>query len=188
VADALSYLLHPAVPMVLTMFQVSLWTRGSLGWAFLDVGMLILGLFPGLLYIYVKTRRGQFTHYHLLLKEERRVVLPLLFFGMVVSFGLYLVTNAPTLMLRGMIVGLFAGLGAIIISRFWKMSLHAAVSMGCAALFIPISWTTAAVFAALGITVGVARLVVRHHTPAQVIVGWAYGFLVSAVLVRWLIG
>jgi membrane-associated phospholipid phosphatase len=185
-ADVLSYILHPAVLMMLTVALVSFWTRGSLIWAVLDVLILIIGLMPGLLYIYVKTRRGQFSHYHLLLKEERRIALPLLFVGILISFGLYKLTQAPMIMIQGMLIGLFAGLGAIIISRFWKISLHAAVAMGCAGLFISISYIAAGVFAILGLIVGLARLRIRHHTPAQVLVGWIYGFGIGSLSVLWL--
>jgi membrane-associated phospholipid phosphatase len=185
-ADLLSYILHPAVLMLLTVVLVSTWTRGNLAWVLLDVGILIIGLLPGLLYIYVKTRQGHFSHYHLLKKEERHIALPLLFVGVLASFGLYKLTQAPTIMMRGMAIGLFAGLGAIIISRFWKISLHAAVAMGCAGLFIPLSWQVAVCFALLGLIVGVARLRARHHTPAQVIVGWIYGFGMGSLSVIWL--
>jgi membrane-associated phospholipid phosphatase len=185
-ADALSYILHPAVFMIFTVGLVSNWTRGNLIWAVVDVGILIIGLLPGLLYIYIKTRQGHFTHYHLLLKEERYVALPLLLVGLLVSFGLYRFTQAPTIMMRGMTIGFVAGLGALIISRFWKISLHAAVAMGCAGLFIPISWIAAGVFAILGLIVGIARLRVRHHTLAQVVVGWIYGFGMGSLSVIWL--
>ena|SRR5688572_841337 len=185
-ADLLSYILHPAVLMLLTVVLVSTWTRGSLAWVVIDVCILIIGLLPGLLYIYIKTRRGQFSHYHLLMKEERYIALPLLFVGVLASFGLYALTQAPTIMMRGMVIALLAGLGAIIISRFWKISLHAAVAMGCAGLFIPISWIAVGGFAILGLIVGLARLRVRHHTPAQVIVGWIYGFGMGSLSVIWL--
>lgn len=89
-------------------------------------------------------------------------------------------------MLRGLIVGLVAGVGAIVISRFWKMSLHAAVAMGCAALFIPVSWTIVVGMAVLGLIVGLSHLVVKHHTAVQVVGGWVYGFGVAGVLV-WLL-
>jgi membrane-associated phospholipid phosphatase len=185
-AALLSYILHPAILMMLTVVLVSIWTRGNPIWAVLDLSILILGLLPGLLYIFIKTRQGHFTNYHLLLKEERYIALPLLFIGLLVSFGLYQLTHAPTIMMRGMAIGLVAGLGAIIISRFWKISLHAAVAMGCAGLFIPISWTVTGVFTILGLIVGLARVRVRHHTPAQVVVGWIYGFGMGSLSILWL--
>lgn len=185
-ADGLSYLLHPAVLMLITVVLISGHSRNNPTLTVMDVAILIGGLLPGLVYIYFKTRRGEFSHYHLLLKEERHIVLPLLLVGMMASLALYILTSAPAIMLRGMVVGLVAGAGAVAISRFWKMSLHAAVGMGCAALFIPLSWALVGVMAALAFIVGVSRLAVKHHTPAQVIVGWAYGFGVAGLMV-WLL-
>lgn len=186
-ADVLSYVLHPAVLMLLTVLLASREGRGGWGGALMDAGILLLGLLPGLGYIFIKARRGEVSHYHLILKEERRIVLPLLFVGMLAAFGLYALTGAPEVMLRGMVAGLLTGLGAIVITRFWKISLHATVAMGCAALFLPISPTYVAAFAAAGLVVGVARLIVRHHTVAQVVAGWAYGFGAGAVLVQLLV-
>jgi membrane-associated phospholipid phosphatase len=185
-AALLSYILHPAVLMILTVVLVSAWTRDNPAWVIVDVGILTLGLLPGLLYIYIKTRRGQFSHFHLLLKEERHTALPLLFVGVLASYSLYTLTQAPTIMMRGMVIALFAGLGAIVISRFWKISLHAAVAMGCAGLFIPISWTITVIFAVAGLIVGLARLRIHHHTPAQVVIGWIYGFAMGSLSVLWL--
>lgn len=187
VADGLSYVLHPAVLMLVTVVLISGRSRNNPALTLMDVAILIGGLLPGLLFIYFKTRRGDFSHYHLLLKEERRVVLPLLLVGMLAAFALYVLTGAPAMMLRGMVIGLLAGVGAIVISRFWKMSLHAAVGMGCAALFIPISWAMVAAMAALSVIVGITRLVVKHHTIAQVVGGWIYGFGVASLLVKLLI-
>src|SRR5215213_9430175 len=133
-AHLLSYVLHPAMLMIVTVALISLRTRSDLTWMILDLGILILGLLPGLLYITIKTRKGEFSHYHLLLKEERRIALPLFFAGLLASFLLYRWTQAPLPMMRGMAIGMLAGLGAILISRFWKISLHAAVAMGCAGL------------------------------------------------------
>ena len=48
-ASLLSYLLHPAILMILTVVLFSTWTRGSPAWVVIDVAILILGLLPGLL-------------------------------------------------------------------------------------------------------------------------------------------
>ena len=186
VSHALGYILHPAVLMVFAILLLSARLRHNALLTLMDMGILVAGLFPGLLYVYVKTRRGDFGHYHLLLKEERRIALPLVFVGLVGSFVLYALTGAPAIMMRCEVVGLVVGAGAMIISRFWKISLHATIAMGCAALFIPVSPTILLVLAVLGILVGISRLVVKHHTPAQVIGGWLYGFGVTALLV-WLL-
>jgi membrane-associated phospholipid phosphatase len=66
------------------------------------------------------------------------------------------------------------------------MSLHAAVAMGCAGLFIPVSGLAAGAFAILGLIVGLARVVARHHTSAQVIVGWIYGLGMGSLSILWL--
>ena len=185
-AHALGYILHPAALMVLAILLLSAQLRHSVALTLLDMAILVAGLFPGLLYVYIKTRRGDFGHYHLLIKEERRIALPLVFVGLVGSFVFYALIGAPAIMIRCALVGLVVGAGAMAISRFWKISLHATIAMGCAALFIPISSTLVVGLAVLGILVGISRLVVKHHTPAQVIGGWLYGFCLTGVLV-WLL-
>lgn len=176
IANVASYLLHPAVLMLAAVLLASLYFRQTFAWAALDLGILGLGLLPGLLYIVVKTRRGEFSHYHLVVREERYFVLVLLFIGVVLSFTLYYWSGAPTPMLLSMVAGLVCGAGAIVITRFWKISLHATVAMGCAALFLPLNVGYVMAFLVAGAIVGTARIIVQHHSVAQVVGGWAYGF------------
>jgi len=182
----LSVVLHPAVTMFVTAFLLSSYARENFALALVDMGILVAGILPGLIYIFVKSRRGDFTHYQLLLKEERRTVFPILLAGLIGSLAFYAIIHAPASLVRGMLIGIIGGVGAAIISRFWKVSMHAAVAMGCAALFVPISWPTMLAIMALGIVAGTARLLVRHHTPAQVLGGWLYGFGVTLLLLRML--
>lgn len=181
-AEMLGYVFHPALVMLAAVFIASLLLRQSAILAVLDVGILLLGLLPGLTYIYVRAKRGEFSHYHLILREERPRVLVLLFIGVLVSFALYLLSNVPALMVQAMVAGLLCGAGAILITRFWKISLHATVAMGCAALFLPLSWGWVLAFALAGLLVGVARIIVQHHSTAQVVAGWVYGFGLTALL------
>lgn len=181
-AHILSYVLHPAVLLLVTMALLSLVQAKSSGRTLLDLGILLLGLLPGLLYIAWKVRRGAVSHPHLLLKEERRVVLPLFLLGFVGSLLLYKLTGAPDFIAEGMAIGLLEGVGLTIITRFWKISLHAAVSMTCAAFLVPLSAALAAGMGTAALIVGWARLPVNHHTVAQVVGGWVYGFGVTLVL------
>jgi len=180
--ERLSVILHPAVLMVITMFLLSWDTRGSVGWAILDVAILVVGILPGLLYIFIKARRGDFGHYQLLIKEERRTVFPILIGGLALSFVLYLATQAPAPLMRGMGLAVVGGIGTAIINRFWKISMHAAVGGGCAALFVFLSLPVVWILIALTLVAGVARLMAQHHTPAQVVGGGLYGFGITVLL------
>jgi membrane-associated phospholipid phosphatase len=184
-AHSISMFLHPAVVMILTAVLLSNYVRGDPSRVLIDLAILIAGILPGLIYIYVRTKRGDFGHYHLLLKEERHTVFPILIVGLIGSFALYLFIGTPGLMLRGMVAGILGGVGVAIISRFWKISIHAAVTMGCAALFLSVSIPVMFGFIVLGIIVGLARLPIKHHTPAQIVVGWFYGFFFTSALL-WL--
>lgn len=181
VADALSYVLHPGVLALLTVAVFSSHFRNALG-VLGDLAIIIAGLLPGSIYIVYKTRRGDFGHYHMTLKEERRVAFPLLFLGLCASFAVYAWIGAPALMLREMLVALVAGGGMLAITRVWKISAHSSIAMICAAVLLTISVPFALLVAALGVAVGVSRLVVKHHRPAEVLAGWAYGFGATALL------
>jgi membrane-associated phospholipid phosphatase len=185
-ADAASYIFHPAVLMLLTVVLFSSQFRTNKLLVLADVAILITGILPGFLYVYIKTRQGHFTHYHMIRKEERRIAFPLIFIGLVGSFLVYLLIQAPQIMLQDMLISLLVGVGFLIITRFWKISAHSAVAMICAALFLSFSIPIMLIIMTMGFLVGCSRLLVQHHTPSQVIGGWAYGFITTALLI-WLV-
>ena len=185
IANALSYLLHPVVLMTATAAVISHHCRNNALLSFLDIALLLSGLFPGLAYIYVKKQRGAIGHYHLLLIRERSVVLPMLLAGMGGSLAIAAAIRAPAIITLSLTITLLEGVGATVISRFWKISLHAAVAMGCAALLASISRPYAIVLGILAILVGASRVIVNHHTPLQVIAGWIYGFVLTRLLLLW---
>jgi membrane-associated phospholipid phosphatase len=186
IATATSYVLHPAILMAGAMFLASLHQRGSLGMALIDTGILLAGLLPGLFYIIYEVKKRAISHYHVLRVSERRIVLPLLMAGIGVSYAVCCLIGAPHYLLVGFACALIAGAGAMLISFWWKISLHAGVPMGCAALLWPINLPAGITFAALAIIVGAARLFQHHHTPAQVISGWIYGFAATAGVMQML--
>ncbi len=188
VAYFLSSILHPAVALLVAAALLSAGERRSLGLTVLDLGILAAGILPGLAYIFVRTRRGAFSNYHLLLKEERYTVFPILLLGLAGTYVIYHLLDAPSGLVRATLLGLLGGLGASVINRFWKISIHAAVPMGCSALFLPEDPSLALGLAAMALIAGLARLPIKHHSVAQVAGGWLYGFGVTYLLARMLGG
>lgn len=68
----------------------------------------------------------------------------------------------------------------------WAASLTVA-DMACAAFFLPLHFPTALVIMEFAVLAGLARIPISHHTPAQVIAGWAYGFGATSTLI-WMAG
>jgi membrane-associated phospholipid phosphatase len=178
----LSYILHPAVIMLITVGVYSSMIRSTVSDTIIDITILLMGLLPGLIYIVIKTKRGEFSHYHLIVKEHRRVTLIILLAGLMTSFVLYKRINAPSTITDGLTIALIGGVLIALITWFWKISFHAAVAMGCAALFVTISIPTTFIFIITALISGLVRLPIKHHTPTQVIFGWIYGFGITTCL------
>jgi hypothetical protein len=78
----------------------------------------------------------------------------------------------------------------ILISFFWKISLHTIAAGGATGLFTGLSLLLLQPFQAiilmailLGGIIGFARLKLESHNPAQVYLGWIVGFLVMLFVV-----
>ncbi|KPL83001.1 hypothetical protein [Herpetosiphon geysericola] len=184
-ATIASYILHPAVLMLATVATYSALVRHSFIAVLIDIGILLLGLLPGLFYIFIQTKRGVFASYHLVIKEQRRVTLILLLVGLLISFLFYRSIGVPAMMTDGMAIALIGGIIIALITWFWKISFHAAVAMGCSALFLVVSIPHMIIFFILALLSGIVRIPVKHHTPMQVLGGWVYGFGITIGLL-WL--
>lgn len=180
-AFVVSHILHPAVLLVVAIFLLGVVTQSSLGLAILATGIFVLGLLPGLLYHAraVGFRQGKTyhddPHYH-------RFVLPLFLGGLLMVAMLYWVVGVHPQQIIFLMILITTITGGIVINRFSKMSFHAAVSMSCALIFLPFSWTLVAVGAACSLLVGLSRLPLRRHSWAQVVAGWIYGASATALL------
>jgi membrane-associated phospholipid phosphatase len=121
------------------------------------------------------------------METARERVWPLLFSGIFFLFGYFLLMRlqVPSLILTFLLASLVAVILALLISLFWKISLHmlavggvTAVLLGIAFRFginlmVPVSF----MILVSGL-VGTARLYLGAHSPAQVYAGYFTGFVV----------
>lgn len=72
----------------------------------------------------------------------------------------------------------------IFITRYWKISIHAAgLTSPLAALWV--LWNSYAwPMAALAALVGTSRVILKAHTPAQVVVGSIFGFTLTVIQLK----
>lgn len=142
---------------------------------------LFAGVIP-LMVIAVGVRRGALTDIHVVRREQRGTPLLIAIGSVVLGVVLVYVLPTPT-EVRALTAALLAGLvAAAAVTRFWKISIHAAVAAGitvvCAVTFGPMGWL---VVILAGI-VGWSRVQLGVHTLTQVLAGAALGAIVTGGL------
>ncbi|OKI12253.1 hypothetical protein A6A07_20090 [Streptomyces sp. CB03911] len=129
-------------------------------------------------------RKGQWEDRHVGRRQRRLVVIPFIMLSVLTSFAVMLWTGAPTDM-TAMVLAMFAALVPImVITVWWKISIHTAVASGavaCLAIALGPWWL---VLYPLVVVIGWSRVVLRDHTRAQTVAGALVGAL-SAGLTFW---
>jgi hypothetical protein len=102
--------------------------------------------------------------------------------SVVAGLTVLVVLGAPR-QLVGLVVAMLAGLAAtLLVSLWWKLSVHTAVASGTAAILVLAfgPWFAVA-FAPVGL-VAWSRVRLGDHTPAQTLAGAALGGLVATTV------
>ncbi|WP_441249908.1 hypothetical protein [Kitasatospora sp. McL0602] len=129
-------------------------------------------------------RQGRWDDRHVGQRQRRLVVIPFIMLSVLTSLGVMLWAGAPSDM-TAMVIAMFAALVPImVITVWWKVSVHTAVASGaiaCLAVALGPWWLVGYPLVA---AIAWSRVVLRDHTLAQTVVGAAVG-AASAGLAFW---
>ncbi len=178
-ARILTEVLAPANLVIALLLLVG--AHATDGWSGLGWGLLA-ALFCGAVPIGViafGVRRGALTDRHIRLRRQRVVPMAVSLVSVVTGVALLYLLGAPA-EVGALVVAMLVGLvSALAVTVRWQISLHNAVAGGTAMiLLLALAPTTAALLvaaASLPVATGWSRLVLRAHTPAQVVAGTALG-------------
>ena len=158
---------------------------GTPWWRGLLLGLMTAVFSAAIPYLLILrgVRRGALTDRHVSRRKDRPMFLGITVALVLLSLVLVCLLGGPA-ELVAFIVAMIAcaGLGAVI-SVWWKLSVHAVVSAGSVTALVILlgPWALILTLAVLG--VAWARVVMKAHTLAQVVVGGLTGALVvSAVM------
>jgi len=176
-ARAVTEVLAPAV-LVAVVSPLVAWHSGALGWG-LAVSVFAAGV--PFAFILRGVRRGAYDNHHVGDWRRRPLILLVAGASVLAVLGLMLVFGAPrevVALVVAMLAGLALTLGVTVLAR-WKVSLHAAVAAGTATTLVLVfgRWLLLAWLAVA--LVAWARVRLRDHTVAQVLVGVALGTLAA---------
>lgn len=168
-------LLAAVMPIVVGVHRTSPVSVG-LSWAL--VGALFCSIIPNTL-IWWGVRRGRLTDHHIRVREQRRTPLMCGLLSVLVGLTLMVSLDAPQPVTAMVVVMFGIGLAVTATNLAWKLSIHAAVAAGSAAVLI-IEFGTALLASLLVVAlVSWSRVRLHEHTPAQVIAGATLGTIVA---------
>ncbi|MFI7074273.1 phosphoesterase PA-phosphatase [Micromonospora sediminicola] len=168
-------LLAAAMPVIVGVHSTSPVSLG-LGWAL--VGAVFCSVIPNTL-IWWRVRRGSLTDHHIRVREQRKTPLLYGLLSVLVGLTLMVTLDAPR-PVTAMVVVMFAlGLAVTAANLVWKLSIHAAVAAGSAAVLVIEFGPTLLASLPVVVLIGWSRIRLREHTLAQVTAGAGVGAVVA---------
>ena len=180
IAELASKVLNPFwVCMVILLF-VAFWSTGSvsgmLKWFSLSLGIIIVPVYGVLMYL-VRTRGiGKRI---VDIREQRTAIYITASISALVGCAVLFLLGAPRLYMASLIAGATNVFVFMLVNFRWKISVHAAFTAASIAVLIILCGAAGAFSVVLLPLVAWARIVLKHHSVAQV----AAGMVLSPVIV-----
>lgn len=177
--------ISPPVILVVSLNSTASTAAGLYWWGLYQV----FATFIPLADLIWRRRTGRISDWHVSRREERRW--PIVFGIIYATAGtlFFWVLSGPRILLACMLSGLALGVLTLIVTSFWKISLHL---MGSGSLAVILLAALDASFLSLPasllllylVAVGISRFAVKAHTPAQIILGAVTGITVTWIVFR----
>lgn len=159
--------------------EVPVETRKFVVW----ISLLFTIMLPAIMFL-IFYKMGWVSDLNLTVRKER--VIPT-FLVLIMFFVLYyLIRSAEGMSIKFVSIVIGSILGILIsniVTTFWKISIHSLGVFSVVGSLVALSTATnevvpvlTYVFLAIAITVGVSRIILKRHTPMQVVMGSLLGF------------
>jgi membrane-associated phospholipid phosphatase len=182
-ARAVTELLAPAVLVAVLLLVMGWhsahWTAKGLLWG------VLASLFASVLpfgYILRRVRTGHVSDHHVRVRAQRRVPLLVGLGSILVGFGLLLALGAARELVAAVVAGAVGLLVSVVVSHWWKMSVHAAVAAGAVVILTLVFGPAMSALWPLVGLVGWSRVELGDHTAGQVVAGAAIGAVVAGAV------
>ncbi|HEX3732555.1 MAG TPA: phosphatase PAP2 family protein [Mycobacteriales bacterium] len=179
-AKVVSEILSPYIVLIVLPVATAYYATDSLpsaiGWGLLVAGcvsFLPLGL------IGYGAKKGLWEGKFVRNREARRIPLLICIAGVVLALGLRAPCQAPHLLTTLSLTLLAISLPCLLITQWWKISLHAATSAGAAVVMQLLYGWPLVLLWPLVAAICWSRVVLRDHTVAQILVGVLLGAILG---------
>ena len=182
IATAVTELSSPAVCVVVGLAVVA-WNSASGGadaaWAALAI-LLCAGV--PMAYVAKGVKAGKWSDHHIGRREQRAIPLLVALGSVAIASGLLILVSAPRQVIALVLSQLAGLLVVLMITRFWKVSIHCATAGGLLGVFLVLFGPWALLGIAPLALIAWSRVVLDAHTWTQVAAGAGIGFLIGSTL------
>jgi membrane-associated phospholipid phosphatase len=151
------------------------------------VGIVVLAAVTITVPLLIVTRRQirgrQWTDYDVSVREHRYRLYPVILATLGVSMLSFWLLDGPAFMLRGLLACTVLTVVAMLVNLVSKISLHTALSMFCTMVMLALNLWLGLAACIFVVLIGWSRIVLRRHTPFEVVSGALLGATVGTALV-----
>lgn len=156
------------VVIILLAVESSATAAEAVKWALICLALSIFPVFAVVVYL---VRRKKLDGIFINTRGQRNRIYILASFCAVIGYGILILLDSPDLLQATFVAGMVAVAVFMVINLFWKISLHTAFIAASVTVLIIVYGRVAAVTVVFVPLVAWARLEMKLHTLAQVIVG-----------------
>jgi hypothetical protein len=183
-ARVVTEVLSPVVVVLAVLLAVAWHATGNdvgatLGWV--GVVAVFYSVLPMLILVY-GARRGRWDGHWVRDREHRFVPLVLSLVSAVAGLAVMILGDAPREVIALALAMIAAVVACLVITRWWKVSIHATVAGGAAAMVIYLYGPWLLLLLVLVALVCWSRVVLTDHTVGQVLVGAVLGPVVGGAV------
>jgi membrane-associated phospholipid phosphatase len=185
IARHVSHILAPAtisLPFILLVaFNQAQDQLSALIYACITLFFLSVG---PLLYIIIGVRLGKLSDIDVSRRSQRAGPFMFGIVSAMIGWFVLALTNGPRNLQTVMIIAVFSGIIMMVITFWWKISMHASSFGGVATMLTVLYGAVMLPLFVLLVLVSWSRVILRRHTVTQVIAGSLAGIVLSLVILK----
>jgi membrane-associated phospholipid phosphatase len=172
-AELVSNIFHPLLVVIPTLV-IAMTRLGSSVWQAIFWTTLAIAIvnLPMALLLFWGVRSGKYSDASVSIREQRNSIYAVGGICLVILLAVLVIAKAPVVLIACLVSAVIATALGYWINRYTKLSLHSAAMAGCTAVLLLTAPQVGLVMAVFTPVVGWARIRLKHHTPAQILIGW----------------
>lgn len=183
-ARFVSTLLSPILVSFPAILLIAMYDQQPSSFLFAGAALFFITVGPTL-YILVGVSLGKFTDIDVSVRSQRTGPFIFALISTLIGFFILEMNNAPKNLVTVMLAAFMIGLILMLITFWWKISMHASILSGSiaalAAIYGQIVWPAFLLI----ILVGWSRVVLKRHTTTQVIAGSLLSITLILAVIAW---